>query len=187
MFDSFDRASHVEPLQQPAHDIPPQLHDPLAQDCPEPQALQAAPPVPHSAADCEVKGTQVLPLQHPPGHDAPSQTHCPVVLLHSWPVAHAPQVAPPVPQEAFVSEAYASHVPPVPPLQQPFGQLFASHAQRPSVVSQMPLAQAAHAAPPAPHWEADCDEYRTQVLPLQQPFGHDVASQTQAPLSLSHS
>jgi hypothetical protein len=47
----------------------------------------------------------VLPLQHPVGHELESQTHTPVVVLHSWPDAHAPQVAPPVPQEAVVSEA----------------------------------------------------------------------------------
>jgi hypothetical protein len=47
----------------------------------------------------------VLPLQHPFGHDVASQTHVPVVRLHSWPVPQAAHAAPPVPHEPFVSEA----------------------------------------------------------------------------------
>jgi len=47
----------------------------------------------------------VVPLQHPVGHELASQTHCPVVVLHSCPEAHDPHVAPPVPHEAVVSEA----------------------------------------------------------------------------------
>lgn len=46
-------------------------------------------------------------------------------------------------------------MPLTPPLQQPLGQVLASHAHRPLVVSQRLLAQAAHAVPPAPHKEAD--------------------------------
>jgi hypothetical protein len=97
----------------------------------------------------------VLPLQQPVGHDVASHTHWPAVLLHSWPELQAPHVAPPVPHELFDSDAYGSHVPVAPPLQQPFGHVLASHEQRPSVVSQTPFAQVAHAAPPTPHCAGD--------------------------------
>jgi hypothetical protein len=93
----------------------------------------------------------VLPLQQPPGHEVASQTHWPVLVLHSWPVAHPPQVAPAVPHEPLDSEAYASHVPLAPPLQHPFGHVFESQAQAPMLMSHKPFAQVAHAAPPAPH------------------------------------
>jgi len=36
---------------------------------PEPQAAQATPPMPQSDADCDDGATQVLPLQHPVGHE----------------------------------------------------------------------------------------------------------------------
>jgi hypothetical protein len=69
-------------------------------------------------------------------------------------------------------------VPLVPPLQQPFGHVIASHVHLPVVVSQTLFGHAAHATPPVPHADADCDEYATQVLPLQQPLGHVTALQT---------
>jgi hypothetical protein len=47
VLDSPESGSHALPLQQPAHAPPPQLHTPLEQVSPVPQALQAAPPVPH--------------------------------------------------------------------------------------------------------------------------------------------
>ena len=47
----------------------------------------------------------MLPLQQPFGHEVASQTHFPLVRLHSWPVAHAAQLAPAAPQELFDSEA----------------------------------------------------------------------------------
>jgi hypothetical protein len=43
-------------------------------------------------------------------------------------------------------------------LQHPFGQVIASHVQVPLVVSQTLLGHAAHATPPVPHADADCDE-----------------------------
>jgi hypothetical protein len=100
----------------------------------------------------------VLPLQQPLGHDVASQTHCPVVRLHSCPAAQAPQVAPPVPHEALDSEAYVWHVPLAPPLQQPAGQVTASHEQVPLVVSHSPFAQLLHAAPPVPQRDDNCEE-----------------------------
>ena len=73
-----------------------------------------------------------------------------MVWLHSCPEAHAAQLAPPVPHDAGDSDAYASHVPEMPPLQQPFGQVLRSHEQRPLVVSHRLFAHAAQAAPPVP-------------------------------------
>ena len=96
----------------------------------------------------------MLPLQHPPGHEAALHTHWPLAL-HAWPIAQPAQAAPPVPHEEADSDEYASQGPVVPPLQHPFGHVFASQVQVPVVVSHRPLAQLAHAAPPAPHCEAD--------------------------------
>ena len=129
----------------------------------------------------------MLPLQQPLGHELASHTHCPVPLLHSWPDPQAEQLAPPVPQEPFDSDVYASHVPLVPPTQQPLGHVVASHEQTPAVLSQRPFAQDAHATPPIPHWEEDCEAEGTHVLPLQQPPAHEVASQTHCPVVLLHS
>jgi len=46
-----------------------------------------------------------LPLQQPPAHEVASQTHFPVVVLHSSPDGHAEQLAPLVPHDVFNSEA----------------------------------------------------------------------------------
>ncbi len=55
-----------------------------------------------------------MPLsQHPFGHEFASQTHCPVDVLHSCPVAHAIHGAPPAPHEVLDSLASASHVVPL--------------------------------------------------------------------------
>jgi hypothetical protein len=71
---------------------------------------------------------------------------------------HGPQLAPCVPHELMDCEDVVSHVPPAPPLQQPPAQVLASHEHVPTVVSQSPFAQGAHAAPLVPHeapdWEA---------------------------------
>ena len=53
-----------------------------------------------------------------------------MVLLHSWPEPHAPQEAPPAPQEAFDSEEYAWHTPP--DVQQPAGHEVASQTHWPA-------------------------------------------------------
>lgn len=129
----------------------------------------------------------MLPLQQPVGHVDELQVHCPLLLSHAWFAAHAAQAAPAAPQEALDSDPYASHVPLVPPLQQPAAHVLASHEHMPAATSHRPLAQETHAAPPLPHWEPDCDAYGTQTLPLQHPFAHDVASQVHAPVVLLHS
>jgi hypothetical protein len=52
--DSLVSASHVEPLQQPAHvPPPPHVHCPLEHVSPIPQVVHVAPPVPHSPVPCE--------------------------------------------------------------------------------------------------------------------------------------
>jgi hypothetical protein len=63
-------------------------------------------------------------------------------------------------------------------VQQPLGQVVASQAHAPLVVSHSPLAHAPHAAPPVPHCELVCEAYGTHAFPLQQPLAQDVASQT---------
>ncbi len=126
----------------------------------------------------------MFPLQQPAGQEVASQTHCPVVFLHSCPLAQAAHEAPEVPHEPFDSEAYASQVPLEPPTQHPFGHVVASHEQTPVVVSQRPLAQAVHAAPLLPHCPGDSDVKGTQLEPLQQPFAHEVALQTHFPAAL---
>jgi hypothetical protein len=87
-----------------------------------------------------------VPLQQPLGHDAASQTHWPLVVLHVWPDPHAAHAAPPEPHEEADSLAYASHVE---PLQQP------AHAPPPHVHTPLehesPDPHVPHAAPPEPH------------------------------------
>jgi hypothetical protein len=104
-FDSLDSTTQVVLLlQHPEHAVPLHVHTPLTHASPVLHAVQAAPAVPHDAADCEAYGSHVLPLQQPFGHETASQTHFPVLLLHSCPEAHALQLAPPVPHEVFDSE-----------------------------------------------------------------------------------
>ena len=62
-----------------------------------------------------------------------------------------------MPHDDVDSEAYGSHVPLVPPLQQPVGHVLASHEQVPFVLSQTLFAHALQAAPPAPHSAPLCE------------------------------
>jgi hypothetical protein len=106
VFDSLMMPWQAPPeVQQPVQVPPPHVHAPLVQASPAPHALHCAPAVPHWPDDCAAYRTHVPPLQQPVGHEVASQTHCPVALLHSWPVAHDPQVAPSVPHEPVDSEA----------------------------------------------------------------------------------
>jgi hypothetical protein len=160
----------VPPLQQPAehvvasHEQVPFVvsHTPFAQD------VQTAPPVPHCDDDSDEYATQVAPLQQPFGHEVESQTHWPVVLLHSWPDPHAPHVAPPVPQEPFDSTEYASHVPLE--VQQPAGHDVASQTHLPAELHSWPEGHAAHVAPLLPHEALDSpDSCSHTPRPVQQP------------------
>jgi hypothetical protein len=130
----------------------------------------------------------VLPLQQPVGQDAASHTHCPPAL-QACPAAHPPQLAPPVPHEEEDCDPYASQVPDAPePVQHPPAHVSASQEQVPLLVSHTPFAHAAHAAPPAPHWEADSLAYATHAsAAVQHPPGHEVASHTQEPVAVLHS
>jgi hypothetical protein len=50
----------------------------------------------------------------------------------------------------------------------------------------LPPLHVAHAAPPVPHWEVDCDPCCTHVSPLQQPVAQEVALHTHVPVAVSH-
>jgi hypothetical protein len=88
--DSIESARHVPALQQPAHEAPPHEHAPPEHDSPLPHAPHVPPPVPHADGPCTEYGMQVAPLQQPSGHELALHTHCPVIVSHAWPVAHAP-------------------------------------------------------------------------------------------------
>jgi hypothetical protein len=185
--DSEAYASHVPvmpPLQHPLGQVlESQEHKPsVVSQSPFVQAAQAAPPAPQSAADCADASTHVLPLQQPNVHELESHTHWPVVLLHSWPEEQAPQVSPPVPQEVLLSEPYSSHVPVMPPLQQPSGHEVASQTHCPIPLHSWPDGHAAQTAPPEPHEVFDSLVGASHLsLAVQQP-GQDVPAQEQAPL-----
>ena len=203
----------VEPEQQPCEQVVglQSAQAPPAQMRP-PQSWQAAPPLPQLLP--LVPGRQVLPAQHPLPHEVRSHTHtaptqrwpaphgapaphwqAPVAEQRSaLPAAHAPQVAPPIPQASIVVGILQ-----VLPAQQPLGHEKASHTQAPAT-QRCPLPQAApvpHAqlpaavqlsaatesqvtqtAPVAPQRVSDRD---TQVAPSQHPVGHEAVLHTQWP------
>jgi hypothetical protein len=104
-------------------------------------------------------------VQHPFGHDAALQTHCPVVS-HSWPDPHAAHAIPGAPQCAAVE---VSHAPAL--VQQPVMHPV-PHAQLPAVQA-CPTPHAAQATPPVPHAPTAVPDWQ---LPLssQQPPAHVV-------------
>ncbi len=79
---------HVDPEQQPEQFVGLQLLQTPPPQGPVPQSWHMAPPLPHEAA--AVPGKQVVPEQHPVGHDVASQTHAPV--KQRWPLAQAAAV-----------------------------------------------------------------------------------------------
>ena len=133
------------PLQQPfAQEEPLQMQVPAVESMDVshtrfvPHGAHVAPAVPQVVPSL-AQGTHVPvvpPLQQPLGHDVASHTHWPLLLSHSRPVPHPPQVAPLEPHELLLSLERPSHVV---PLQQP--------AQTPPPQEQTPLE---HACPP-PH------------------------------------
>jgi hypothetical protein len=134
---------HVEPHSVSAH-----VQAPFEQSgfgCA--QGVQFAPPVPQDVADCPEYGSHTLPLQQPFGQEVASQTHCPVVLLHSRPIGHCVHVAPFAPHDWVDSAESGSHVP---ALQQPAHGLPEPQLQVPPV-HVSPVPQVPHAAPPLPH------------------------------------
>jgi hypothetical protein len=108
--------------------------------------------VPQTLLFSEAHATQVFPLQHPLGQEFASQTHWPLVVLHSVPAGQASHVAPPAPQEPLVSLATSSQLVPLQhPLQVPPPQL-----QTP-VLHVSPIPHAVQAAPAVPHWPVPCE------------------------------
>lgn len=204
-----DRGLHVVPEQQPALQLaavhPAQTP---ASQLAAPQLWQAPPPAPQALL--VLPGWQVVPAQHPDGHDAALQTHAPP--WQTWPAAHAPppphRHAPPVQLSAVRPQS--AQAPPIVPhwlkvawhwsrSQQPLGQLVASHRQTPAW-QRWPtpqLAPAPHAhCPPAEQLSARVTSHATQsapgsaqvpvpaathVVPEQQPDGQLAALQTHAP------
>jgi hypothetical protein len=196
--------------------IMPHAHAPLVQRS---ERLSHAPHIAPEAPQLDVvslaTATQVVPLQHPPGHDDALHTHAPDTQV--WPAAHAasvphlhtplvqvlvdpehgPHARPPVPHEPAFCEAKGTHAP---ALQQPLGQLVASHTHAPPT-QRVPLAQGAvaphlqappvqrsdvapqsmHAVPAAAHWLDVVGETQTPLA--QQPPGQLAGVQVQLPPS----
>jgi hypothetical protein len=152
--DSAANSSHCpEAVQQPSgHDaaLHPQMPVATLQSSPCAQAAHAAPPVPHDALDSAPYGSHVpVVVQQPFGHDVASQTHCPFVVLHAWPAAHALHTDPVAPHEVFDSLPSISQVPfavqqplhdPPPQLQAPIEHAwpFAHELQAAPAVPQVP-------------------------------------------------
>ena len=97
---------------------------PLRHSWPEPQVLQAAPPLPHVALALVLHWP--LESQQPVGQDVASQTQA--VPLQRWPAAQLAHVAPFAPQAADVWV-----VTQLVPLQQPVGQELGVQAHLPAL------------------------------------------------------
>jgi hypothetical protein len=202
---------HVAPEQHPLAQVAAQpLQRPSVQDCPEGQASQAPPPVPHEVA---LSPDRHWPFwQHPCGQDVPSQTQvlprqrCP--RAHAVPVphrqapaaeqlseraSHTAQLEPASPQVASERVSHALF------LQQPLGQEVASQMHNP-LAQRWPPTQAG----PEPHSQFPVSPQRLALVlsqarhaappapqvaspdtlhssPWQQPPGHDIASHRHAP------
>ena len=115
--------------------------------------MHALPPAPHETFVSEAYASHAPPaVQQPFGHDVASQTHWPVVWLHSSPEGQAEHAVPPAPQDPFDSLDTATQML---PLQQPAHDV-PPHVQTP-VVHASPALHAPHAAPAVPHCAADSD------------------------------
>jgi len=150
---------------------------------------QVTPFTPHVAGDDTV---QVVPSQHPAGHDAASQTQAPPT--HACPDPHGaplPHRHSPVAEHpsAFVASQATHASPPTPhavgdrglhvgPEQQPAVHVWTQPEQAPPL-QVSPLGQLAHALPAAPQALSLFPGW--QLLPAQQPDAHETASQTHVP------
>jgi hypothetical protein len=135
------------------------------------QEVQAAPPVPQAVAISLV--TQVLPLQHPLGHDVALHTHAPCAL-HCWPVVH-PTHAPPETPQALLDDV--THV----PLEQQPLQLVPPQVHAPPL-HDWPDVHSPQASPADPHADVDCADGATQFPWLsQQPSGQEVGEHVHVP------
>jgi hypothetical protein len=85
--DSDEYATHAPPLQQPfGHDVASQTHRPVAllHSWPDPHAPHVAPAAPQEPFDSAEYASHVpLDVQQPIGHEVASQTHWPLLVLHS--------------------------------------------------------------------------------------------------------
>jgi hypothetical protein len=205
---------HTLPVQHPVgHDAELQTHMPFKHVCPTAQAgpapqlqapegeqvlaslmlhgTQAMPSVPQLPND---EAVHVFPLQHPPGHEAELQRHCPPTQVcpashgPEEPQLHAPaveqlfeldatqatQATPATPQVANVE---VSHVAPA---QQPKGQLkIVQPVQVPASLQSCSDGHAVHPEPPEPHIPLVLPG--SHVLPAQHPLGHEVPLHTHVP------
>jgi hypothetical protein len=118
---------------------------------PEEHAEHVAPLVPHEEADSAAYASHVPltpPLQHPFAHVLLSHAHAPIMVSQT-PFPHVAHAPPPLPHRDADSTDSATHVE---PLQHPPGHDVESHTHAPlALLHSCPAAQAAHAAPPAPH------------------------------------
>jgi hypothetical protein len=93
-----EAVTHWPLAQQPLQLMLPQLQAPLLQVWPDAHVPQALPAEPHAVVDCADSATQwPCESQQPFGQEVGLQTHRPPAS-QAWPVAHAAQVAPAVPQ-----------------------------------------------------------------------------------------
>jgi hypothetical protein len=130
------------PTQQPAQVVLQVPQAPLMHESPGAHATQALPPVPQVPAEGATHWP--LPEQQPFAQDALVQRHCP--FTHSWPGAQGacpPHEQEPPIQLSAVSGSQAPHAAPdgphepvdhwrqTPLLQQPPGQVVASHTHWP--------------------------------------------------------
>lgn len=153
----------------------PHRQTPLAEQLSEraSQTTQLAPAVPQVATE---RVEQITPLQHPPGHDVPSQTQRP--LSQRWPPAHAadePHAQVPSAAQRFaLPESQALQAPPLAPQlptdgtvhtlpeQQPVGHDMASHVHAPPA-HRWPLPHAG----PLPHAHAPASEQLSAFVASQ--------------------
>lgn len=148
--------------QQPAqlkksHALP-VVHTPLRQTLLPWQVVQAAPAVPHCAADWLAQGTQRVPEQQPFGHEDGVQAavpmHTPLVQLEVG--LHWPHAAPPVPQaERFCCAQGRQRGPMQQPLAQELESQLVDGVQTPPTQTSVPW-QVVQAAAPMPHAAALC-------------------------------
>jgi hypothetical protein len=138
--------------------------------------------------------TQVVPLQHPVGHEA--ELHVQWPLTHCWPTAHAgpvPQLHWPAVHPSATNAVHETHalptVPQLPragmsqfaPAQQPEAQLEGVHDVHTPAWQFCSVGHVEQLDPPAPH--AVLEVPGRQVVPEQQPPGQDVPSHTHAPFT----
>jgi hypothetical protein len=204
--------THVGPLQHPFGQVCAlQTHAPDWQTCPAPHAADVphwhtpedeqlldddatqpthvAPSVPQLLM---VDISQVVPLQHPLGHEVELQTHeppeqtCPLVHAAFAPhwqpsepqafalvMSHAEQAAPLVPHVVKDDVSHAA------PAQHPVGQFWGVHPVHTCDVQVWGEGQPEQVEPCVPH--AAVVVPAMQTFPLQHPLGHELALQTHTP------